>query len=84
MTEAEKLGVAGLRANLEYWKTVALRYQGERDAAMKEVRIVREELYRRTGRRMDGHDYLREVVRTRETMTFGTWLKHLIRSIRNA
>lgn len=80
---AHDLGIAGLHANLEYWKNVALKYQKERDDALKEVRIVREELYRRTGRRMDGHDYLREIVRTRHSMTLGQWLKHLVRSVRN-
>lgn len=83
MTEAEKLGVAGLRANLDYWKNVALRYQQERDTAMEEVRLVRAELYKRTGRRLDGHDYLREITRTKASWTMGQRFKHFLRRITN-
>lgn len=79
MTEAEKLGVAGLRANLGYWKNVALRYQQERDAAMEEVRLVRAELYKRTGRRLDGHDYLREIIMTKASWTTSQRFKHMFK-----
>ena len=80
---AQELGLAGLRANLEYWKNVALKYQRERDAAQEEVRLIRAELYKRTGRRLDGQDYLREIIRTRASWTMGQRLKHLIRRVWN-
>lgn len=67
---------AAYKANLEYWKNVAARYQKERDAALHEAELVRKILLAETGKAYDGNDWLREVARTRTRS--GVW--HRIKS----
>ena len=61
---------AGYKANLEYWKNVAARYQTERDAALRQAELVRQVLLEQTGKAYDGQDWLREIARTKTANTF--------------
>lgn len=69
---------AGYRANLEYWKNVAARYQTERDAALREAELVRQVLLAQTGKAYDGQDWLREVARSRTGNTLWRRVKSFI------
>lgn len=60
---------AAYRANIQYWQSVAARYQRERDAALVEAELVRKILLAETGKAYDGNDWLREVARTRTRNT---------------
>jgi len=66
---------AMLRANLEYWKNLAARYQKQRDDAWLEAELVRRILLKQTGRAYDGDDWLRDVARTKATSSFWRRLK---------
>ena len=74
-----RLSEAGLEANIDYWKRVAERYRAQRDDALREVRALQEELYKRTGKAFDGYDYLREIKRTQAKRSFLAQLLFLIR-----
>lgn len=65
-----RLSEAGLEANLDYWKRVAERYRAQRDDALREVRILQDELFKRTGKAFDGYDYIRDIKRSREKRNF--------------
>jgi hypothetical protein len=60
---------AAYRANIQYWQSVAARYQRERDAALVEAELVRKILLAETGKAYDGNDWLREVARTQTRNT---------------
>jgi hypothetical protein len=66
---------AMLKANLEYWKGVAARYQKQRDDAWLEAELVRQILLKQTGRAYDGNDWLRDIARTKTTNSFWRRIK---------
>ena len=66
---------AMLKANLEYWKGVAARYQKQRDDAWIEAELVRQILLKQTGRAYDGNDWLRDIARTKTTNSFWRRIK---------
>jgi hypothetical protein len=66
---------AMLKANLEYWKGVAARYQKQRDNAWLEAELVRQILLKQTGRAYDGNDWLRDIARTKTTNSFWRRIK---------
>jgi hypothetical protein len=66
---------AMLKANLEYWKGVAARYQKQRDDAWLEAELVRQILLKQTGRAYDGNDWLRDIARTKTSNSFWRRIK---------
>jgi hypothetical protein len=64
-----------LKANLEYWKNVAARYQKQRDDAWLEAQLVRQILLKQTGRAYDGNDWLRDIARTKTSNSFWRRIK---------
>ncbi len=76
------LSKAGLEANLEHWQCLAARYMRQRDAAMKEVRMLQALLLEKTGRAYDGQDYLRVIKETETRPTWRHWLKNITEAFR--
>jgi hypothetical protein len=56
-----KLSEAGHTSNIEYWKTVAKRYQAQRDMALQKVQFLQERMLAETGKAYDGNDWLRQL-----------------------
>ena len=79
----KNLSEAGLQANLEYWKNLAVRYRKQRDHALNEVRSLQAILLEKTGRAYDGQDYLREIHKTQEKATWRHRLRYLIGALRD-
>ena len=59
-----KLSEAGHTSNIDYWKTVARRYQAQRDMALQKVQFLQERMLEETGKAYDGNDWLRQVAAT--------------------
>jgi hypothetical protein len=47
-----KLSEAGHTSNIEYWKTVAKRYQAQRDMALQKVQFLQERMLQKPAKRM--------------------------------
>jgi hypothetical protein len=71
-----KLSEAGLKSNISYWQAVAARYQRQRDRAVKQLEQCQAILLKETGKAYDGHDWIREVARTKAQ---ASW-KHRLRN----
>lgn len=74
-----KLSEAGVRSNLEYWRNVAARYQRQRDRAVAQLEQCQAILLKETGKAYDGHDWIREVARTKTHASWTQKLRNLFR-----
>jgi len=60
-----QLSEAAMKACIVHWQARAEEYRGQRDAALREIRLLQDALSHRTERSWDGNDYLREIQGTR-------------------